>query len=342
MTAKQLLLVGVLMAGLAGAAFVAKEGEDPGLRMVGAAEKFLGSLEAKQKARAAFPFDSEERTRWFFTPKQAGGKTQRKGLALQDMTKEQRERARELLRAGTSKGGYVKATTIMSLESILAELEKKGRIVRDPRWYFFTVFGTPAKTGRWGWRVEGHHLSLNFVVDRGKVVAATPAFFGANPAQLKSGPKKGFRTLPEAEDGARALFAALDAEQLKAAHQKALFSEIEEGKARPKLGPPQGLPGAKMNDKQKKLLWQLIDSYAERMPPDVAARELATVKKTGLDKVFFKLGGDPTPGQRYTYRVQGPTFVIEFLNEQRDSAGNPANHIHSVWRNVKGDFALPE
>ena len=344
MTAKQLLLVGVLMAGLAGAAYVARESEDPGLKMVLAAEKFVGSLGAKEKGKATFAFDSAERTRWFFTPQQARGKALRKGLPLVEMTDEQKKLARELVRAGTSKSGYTKATTIMSLESILADLEKKrgGRMVRDPQWYFFTVFGTPTKTGKWGWRVEGHHLSLNFVVERSKVVAATPAFFGANPAQLRSGPKKGFRTLPGSEDTARALFAALDREQRKAAHQKALFKEIPEGNARAKVGPPQGVPGSKMNDKQKKLLWQLIETYAQRLPPDVAARELATVKKGGLEKVYFKLGGDPTPGQRYTYRVQGPTFVIEFRNEQADSAGNPANHIHSVWRNLKGDFALSE
>jgi hypothetical protein len=341
MTRKRLLLgLGLLLA-LAGAAYVAREAEGPGLKMAAAGEKFLASLDAKQKAKATFDFDSGERTRWFFTPQQSRGKSLRKGLPLKEMTAGQKKLARLLLEAGTSEVGYKKATTVMSLEAILADLEKGGRIARDPELYFFTVFGTPSKTGKWGWRVEGHHLSLNFTIDKGKVVSATPCFYGANPAVVKGGPRKGLQTLPGSQDHARALFAALDKEQRKAAHQDKPFPEIVEGTARPKLGPPQGLPGSKMSEKQKALLWKLIEGYAQRMPPAVAERELAEVKKAGLDKVYFKMaGGDGTPGKGYTYRVQGPTFVIEFLNEQSDSAGNPANHIHSVWRSTRGDFGL--
>src|SRR5581483_405746 len=104
----------------------------------------------------------------------------RKGLRLQEMTPAQRKAALGLLRAGTSEKGNVAAVTIMSLEEILHQQESKKPVnVRSPEWYFFTVFGTPSKTGRWGWRVEGHHLSLNFTLDRGQVLAATPAFFGA-------------------------------------------------------------------------------------------------------------------------------------------------------------------
>src|SRR5579883_2348823 len=126
------------------------------------------------------------------------------------MSEEQQEIAKALLRAGTSQTGFKKATTIMSLEAILAHLEKGGAMVRKPGWYFVSIFGTPSKSGKWGWRIEGHHLSLNFVVDRGKVVASTPAFFGANPATVKAGPRQGLRTLPEAEDLAKDLFKALD------------------------------------------------------------------------------------------------------------------------------------
>ena len=162
--------------------------------MTGAAERFLASLDAKQKTKAAYDFDDKERTNWYFTPQQKDRKATRKGLPLEDMSEKQKELAVDLLKAGTSEGGFKEATTIMSLESILAKLEaKKGQMVRDPQWYFFTLFGTPSKTGKWGWRVEGHHLSLNFTIDGGKVVSATPAFMGANPAEVKSGEKKGLR-----------------------------------------------------------------------------------------------------------------------------------------------------
>jgi len=230
--------------------------------------------------------------------------------------------------------------TIMSLEAILHELEKGGQTVRSPEWYFFSIFGNPSRTGKWGWRVEGHHLSLNFVVDRGQVTASTPAFFGANPAWVKSGDRKGLRTLAAEEDLARSLFDDLDTDQRAVALQSKQFPEIEARKARPQVGPPVGLPASRMNAKQRDLLLKLITAYADRMPPDVAQSELASVRMAGLEKVHFAYAVADKPGKPHTYRVQGPTFVIEFLNVQSDSAGNPSNHIHSVWRNLQGDFGL--
>jgi Protein of unknown function (DUF3500) len=257
---------------------------------------------------------------------------------LADMKPEQRQAALDLLKAGTGPEGGKKATTIMSLESILRELEKEKGPVRNPDWYFFTIFGKPSKSGRWGWRVEGHHLALNFVIDGGKVVASTPALFGANPATVKSGPRKGLTTLPEAEDLARQLFKSLDENQKSVAFQEKQFPEIEQAKKAPNVGEPKGLAAEKMNDQQRKVLMELVQSYAERMPEDIAGEELAQVKQAGIAKIHFAYAGSADAGQPHTYRVQGPTFVVEFLNVQDDSGGNKANHIHSAWRNIKGDF----
>jgi hypothetical protein len=341
MTPKRIVLVGALLAGLAGAAVLSKEGESAGERMIAAATRLADSLNDRQQEKALFRFDDKERTNWNFVPLQDNKKPLRKGLRLDEMTGEQRENTLALLRAGTSDSGYVKATTIISLESILHELEKNGANVRDPGWYFLTLFGKPSKAGRWGWRIEGHHLSLNFVVDKGTIVAATPAFFGANPAHVMAGQRKGLRTLPESEDLAKELFASLDADQRKAALQPRQFPEIEQGKAEPHVGAPRGLPGVKMNDKQRDLLRRLVAGYADRMPPEVATAEMDDVKRAGFEKVYFAFAQDSDkPGKPYTYRVQGPTFVIEFLNVQPDSAHNPGNHIHSSWRKITGDFGL--
>jgi hypothetical protein len=321
-----------------GESFLDTAKQPAGLQMVSSAEKLLEGLSKDQKTKAALAFDDKDRTNWHFVPYQENKKSLRKGLPLQDMTAAQKDAAMALLRAGTSADGYTKATTIMSLESILRELEKNGANVRDPEWYFFTVFGTPAKTGKWGWRVEGHHLSLNFVIDDGKIVASTPAFFGANPALLKQGDKKGQRTLSEAEDFARDLFKSLDDGQKKIAFQEKQFGEIEEGKAKPNVGEAKGLSADKMTDAQRKTLQKLIQSYANRMPPEIADVEMKQVEDAGLDKVHFAFAGGVEEGDKHTYRIQGPTFVVEFLNVQEDSAKNPANHIHSSWRNIKGDF----
>src|SRR5262249_54563574 len=236
-------------------------------------------LSAEQREKATYDFDNKERTNWYFTPRQDDKKNYtRKGLPLEEMREEQKQAALALVRAGTSEGGYSKATTIMSLESILNELEKGGAMVRRPGWYFFTVFGVPSKTGKWGWRVEGHHLALNFTLDGGKVISATPAFFGANPATVKQGDRKGLRTLPEAEDLAKELFRSLDEEQRKVAFQEKQFPEIEETKTTPNVGDPIGLAVEKMTAKQKAKLEELVLSYARRMPPDIAAVEMAQVR----------------------------------------------------------------
>jgi hypothetical protein len=337
----RLLVVGFVSSSLAGAAYLAREAETPGQKMTEAADKFLGALDAGQAKRASFGFDDKERFRWFFTPQQKDKKSTRLGLPLADMTADQRKLARALVVAGTSDVGYKDVATIMSLESILADFEKGRGPVRDPQWYFFTVFGKPTKTGRWGWRVEGHHLSLNFTVDAGKVVSATPSFFGANPAEVKNGKAKGLRPLPGAIDKFRALLDLLSAEEKKVAKQPKLFPEIEEAVKVPGVGKPVGLPAAKMNAPQKAALRKLIDVYADRMPPAVADHERTRINAAGLDTVHFAYGGsDAVEGKPYSYRVQGPTFVIEFVNEQSDAAKNPANHIHSAWRNIKGDFGL--
>lgn len=331
----------VVLAAVAGLAYVAQEAGPSGTTMVQAAQGFLESLKDDQKTQATFPFDSKERTNWNFVPLQdKNKKSTRKGVPLEEMSAEQKKSALALVRAGTSEAGNVAAVTIMSLEGILREQEKSGAMVRNPDWYFFTVFGTPSRTGRWGWRVEGHHLSINFTLEGTQVVSATPYFFGANPAEVKSGSKKGLRILAPAEDLARELFKALDDEQKQTAHQKNPFPEPGQKEPAPKVGAPVGLAAAKMTEAQRGILLKLLASYTDRMPPDVGAREMKDVKDAGLDKVHFAFTGDATPGKGITYRVQGPTFVIEFLNIQNDSAGNPANHIHSAWRRIKGDFGL--
>jgi hypothetical protein len=331
----------VLMGGLIGAAVVAQKIEPTGTRMTQAAEAFLDSLSADQKAKAQFTFDDKERINWHFIPLQdKEKKATRKGLPLEAMNADQKKAALELVKAGTSAVGYEKATTIMSLEAILKELESKGQMVRNPDWYFFSVFGKPSKDGKWGWRVEGHHLSLNFTVDKGKVVSATPNFFGCNPATVKAGPKAGLRTLPLAEDLAIDLFKSLDDDQKKIAFKDKEFPEIEQGKAAPDVGAAQGLSAKKMNANQRATLVKLLKDYTSRMPDDVGKVELEQVEKAGVDDIHFAFAGGTEPGKPHTYRIQGPTFVVEFLNVQADSAGNAANHIHSSWRHTGGDFGI--
>src|SRR5262245_60494355 len=180
--------------------------------MVKAANNLLVTLTPEQKAKIQYSFSHAERTNFHFTPGPWNG-VSRQGLPLKAMTPDQTKLAHALLATGVSQRGYIKATTIMSLEQILKEMEQGGAIVRDPDNYFFSVFGEPSETGTWGFRVEGHHLTLNFTMANGKVLADTPAFMGANPAEVKQGPRAGLRVLSAEEDIARTLVQSLDAQQ---------------------------------------------------------------------------------------------------------------------------------
>lgn len=334
-------LLAAVVAATVSFALVGQSTKPTGAKLADAATAFLGTLPPELRAKATFKFDDDHRTTWYFTPQQdKDRKATRKGVPLESLNGEQKAALMAMLKAGLSTKGYDQATTIMSLEGILLDLEgPKGAMVRNKDWYFVSVFGEPSNTGPWGWRFEGHHMSINMTLDKGEVVAATPLMFGANPAEVKDGPKKGLRTLPEIEDLARELIKGLSDEQNKSAKQAKPLPEIKEKQPNADVGEPIGISFAKLTDEQKKTLWKLVEAYAARIPDDAAADELGRVKAAGLDKLHFAYAGDPTPGKGYTYRVHGPTFVVEFLNMQADGAKNPANHIHSAWRRLPADFA---
>jgi hypothetical protein len=296
--------------------------------MAFAAKNFLASLTPEQVAQATFKFDEEERYNWHFIPKP------RKGLPLKDMTPPQKHLAQALLSAGLSQRGYAKAVTIMSLEDILRILEKDSGVRRNPEGYFFSIFGEPSEKDVWGYRVEGHHMSLNFTLANGKVVAS-PNFFGSNPAEVREGPRKGLRILHAEEDLGRDLLTALSPDQKKVAIVTAdAYKDIltEASRQASLKGQPSGLSASKMNKNQRALLQSLLDEYANNLPEQVAQAREEQIKKAG-DNLFFAWAGVEQRGGPHYYRVQAPEFLIEYDNTQ-----NGANHVHSVWRDFTGDF----
>jgi hypothetical protein len=309
-----------------------------------AADRFLASLGDK-KPKAMFGFDDPHRVKWYFTPQQDKQKQfTRKGVRLEEMTPDQKAAAMDLLKTGLSARGYEQATSILALEGLLFELEGagKGAMTRNTGWYFVSVFGDPSATGKWGWRFEGHHLSVNYTLDKGEVISATPLLLAANPADVKAGDRKGFRALPEIEDHARALIKSLNPDQDKVAKQAKDFPEIQEGQPNAGVGKPVGLTADQFGAEQRETLTKLLHAYTDRMPEDLAAAERKRAQATPANQLYFAYSGSPEPGKPYTYRIQAPDFVVEFLNVQADSARNPANHIHSAWRRIPADFGLAE
>jgi hypothetical protein len=318
-----------LLAALSGAIVHAQRTSSSGA-MATAAERFLGSLTPEQRQQATFPFDSPERLRWHFVPQ-----FERNGLQIKAMTEPQRKLAHELLKTGLSDRGYTTYTQIMQLENILKATERGNGPTRDPEGYRFSVFGTPSPKGTWGWRVEFHHISLRFDVVNGTAISSTPSFAGANPAEVKDGPQKGQRTLGLLEDTARTLVTGLDPAQRKTAvfTDVALNDIVTENALDINPLSPAGLKASAMTPPQRDQLMKILDAYAGLMAADIATDRMTKIKIAGVDNLTFAWAGSLERGQKHYYRVQGPTFLIEFDNTQND-----ANHVHSVWRDFKGDF----
>jgi hypothetical protein len=298
--------------------------------MAASAKKFLASLTPAQRETASFEFKDPERMNWHFIPKP------RKGLTLKDMSEEQRGLAKALLAGAISQSANTKVLAIMSLEDVLKELEAgKGGPKRDPEMYYWSLFGEVGGAKPWGWRMEGHHMSVNFTVVSDKAVASAPFFLGTNPAEVKEGPKKGLRVLAEEEDMGRAFVKALDAEQMKKAviMQAAPKEVVTAAERQAVLTKFEGVPYGALKDAQKAALVELIGLYANRLRPELAANDMQRITKAGLDKVYFGWAGGTEKGEPHYYRIHGPTFLVEY-----DDTQNNANHIHTVWRDLENDF----
>ncbi len=326
------LAITIAVTSLGGAMFASQKSA---ATMAKAATQFLDGLSADQRTKAVLPFDGEERLRWHFIPNEM---FPRKGLMIKEMNETQRRHAHDLLRTGLSARGYNKITSIIELEDILKAIETGGKMARNKEEYLFSVFGTPGTKGAWGWRVEGHHISLRFTIADGAVsrnLSSTPMFLGANPAEVRDGDKKGLRVLAEEEDAARALIMALSADQQKQAIINAVaptdILTMNKNDITPL--PDQGVTFASLQPAQQALLTRLIEVYTSTMEADVAAERLAKIKAAGMEKVRFTWAGETEKGKKHYYSVPGPTFLVEYDNTQ-----NNGNHIHSVWRDFNGDF----
>ncbi len=328
-------------------------------RMGEAAANFVAALASDQRSRAVIAFENEdERRTWHYTP------TARRGLPFTEMDRNQQRLAQRLIALGLSRAGYVTMSTIMGLETTLDAIEEWSAELwwRDSRLYYLTIFGTPDNHDPWGWRFEGHHISLNYTVIDGRIVAPTPSFFGSNPANSPLGPTTWLRPLGAREDLARELVRSLDAEQ----QDQALVTEItpsdiitgnsprlvddmlSESVVNGTLGKngaaaqleavryttrPKGLAAAAMSAPQRSIMIALVGEYISRMPDELAEIEQRRLEESGVDGLHFVWAGATVPNQAHYYRLQGPRMLIEYDNIQND-----ANHIHSVWRDPENDF----
>jgi len=300
--------------------------------MAEAASNFLAGLDATGQQKALIDFaDTVERENWHYIPRD------RAGLPLKEMDEKQQQLAHALVATGVSAQGYEKLSTIMSLEPILAELEGGGRrFPRDPELYYVSVFGEPGTGAPWGWRFEGHHISLNYTLVKGRMLGPTPLFFGSNPGEVRHGEQTGLRALKEEEDLGRQLLHALDGEQKtvaivdEQAPDDIITTNVPYVRGEVQ---PEGLGSQEMNAAQREILYALVETYVKRLPEAVAEAEWARLVGADLQAAHFAWAGAEERGGPHYYRVLGPSFLAEYDNTQND-----ANHIHAVWRDLSNDF----
>lgn len=305
--------------------------------MKNACVRFLDSLTPPLRRKANLDFDSPERRRWHYFPREM---FDRKGASLNEMNARQRGAAYKLLASGLSHAGYKTVTAIIGLEKTLGEIERllgESRLVRDPQLYFFSVFGDPTTKNPWSWRAEGHHISLNFTIAGRQWIAPNPLFLGANPAEVRTGPQKGLRILAKEEDLARDLLRALNIEQKRTAILSPTAPPDILTRALPEveLDSAEGLDAGSMTSEQRQILALLVHQYIDRLPNELSAIELEKLNEAGLEGVHFAWAGPQERGKPHYYRLHGPFFFVEYDNTQ-----NNANHIHTVWRNPQNDFGV--
>lgn len=297
-----------------------------------AATNFLGLLSQDIKSQVEFKFDDVERFNWHYVPRY------RSGVSLHDLTQPQLDAALKLLKASLSVQGYKKATDVMALESVLREVENRGAddTYRDPKKYYFSIFGTPSSDKPWGWRLEGHHLSLNFSAASNKIQSSTPSFFGSNPATIPSGKRKGEQILKDESSLGFALVNSFSSSQLQTAviSETAYSDILSENKRKAMALTPKGISYAAMNEQQKKTFMTLLNTYVKNYELGFSTTLMKKIENAGIENLSFAWAGSLKPGKGHYYRIQGPMLLIEFDNTQ-----NNANHIHSVVRDLTNDFA---
>jgi len=336
----------------------AYEASDTIRRMLSCASAFLDSLRPDQRQLALLSMDHPGRLDWDFIPK-----PDRTGIPLSFLDNHQRTIAMTLVKSGLSLGGYSKVLSIMAMENILRELEwpNNGAIAGDFRSqdkYFVTIFGRPGFEDTWAWRFLGHHVSLSYSIIDQRYLTVTPCNLGAQPAEcgalspLKEDEELGFKLLHSlpAEKRRRAVIHDV-APADYVTRQVPLIGKIEvpdywdlgitsyqiNDADREALkfvkDAPAGISGSDLADGQQGILMDLVRCYLDRMPEDIAGKQMARVEQDGVENLWFSWAGQQELGTSHYYRIQGRQILIEF-----DNAIDSGNHIHSVWRDYRNDL----
>jgi hypothetical protein len=241
-----------------------------------------------------------------------------------------------LLRAVVGEQGQGRAREVFALEGVLQGALPPSSRRRDPSWrdpglYQVALFGAPNPKSRWGLRVEGHHLSVNVVVVGDRVVSSTPLFFGASPAEVRRGQRASLRPLGGEEDLARALVLGMDESTRRAAIASTRApGDIRLGPYRKAALTGKGASLASMPKATQAAFFELVEVWMRKADPTFAASARDALRKADARRVRFSWEGSTRKGQPHAYTIESPTAIFEYVNR--------GNHVHTVWRDPRGDF----
>lgn len=296
------------------------------------ATAWLNALDEKQREAALFPFDAANRSAWNFML----GSRRAPGLALEQMTPEQKDLALDLLGTGTSRFGLEKSMNIMLQQDILRDEWGKGSADRNRERFCVQIYGMPSETGTWSWRWEGHHLSLTFTMQDDEVISTTPSSYSSEPNTVPSGPHRGLVVLKEEETLGRQLFGDLEGASRRGALVWARSPGnilSNRGAERQIAAEAAGVPLGDLTQPQQDMAARLIEVYTtEILPAGLADQQAARLKGQDRAAIRFAWGGEDTDGSIY-YRLTGTDLLIEFA-----SLVNQPLHLHAVFHDTARNF----
>ncbi len=305
---------------------LAQGGIQTGSAVRRAATALLAGVRSEARAKLGFSFVAPERHRWRYVP------GIRPGLMLEEMARSEQDLAHALMAVALSPVGYAKATGVMKLANVLQESRDYGR---GSGAYAFAIFGDPSAGGAWGWRVEGHHLSLNFTLLDDRVISATPHCVCADPMEVTKGGFARLKPLDRDEYMGRDLARNLDERQVAHARMAGpVPRNVRAGPGQAEIfGRSKGIAFRALNDEtQRHLILGLAETYVSNLPRDLADAEMAKLSGPARDDLRFQWSGGFETSDLHYYRLHGPSLLIEYSTRERPT------HVHTLWREPGNDF----
>ncbi|MEM9280941.1 MAG: DUF3500 domain-containing protein [Verrucomicrobiota bacterium] len=298
-------------------------------KMAAAAATFLEALDSVRRSEASLPYDSAEKALWTNVPPRGP----QGGVRLGDLNADQLELACNLLATVLSAQGYFKAINIpLADDRLLRNGERRPGFGAEDYW--LAIFGTPSATEPWALQFDGHHLAINLAF-QGEGMSMSPTFIGTQP--------RGFELKGEAVEPMRGkdatalgLLRTLGESQQEAAILGKTRGNLVAGAGRDGRVPePVGVSAGSFNEGQKAALMSVIQLYVEDLPGAFAKRRLTELEKE-IPEMTFAWWGPATDGGDYSYRIQGPTLIIEYAGQ--DLGGDPHDHLHSIYRDPTNEY----